>query len=266
MSKRVDLLLHCGAQKASREQIRDVVTPSPSGRNGRLTHHPISHHTLIEKVVGALDRAGLTVEHTSFALGDGLLNVDGEKQKVAGGRLFGLLQLGQQGPHEDVATILGLRNFHDKQGPAGFVMGEAPFVCDNLAFGGEVSLFRKHTMNIARDLPQMIDAAIGKLSAHRHQQDARITRYKETEMTDLKAHDLLVRGVEARVVPVTKLPKVLEQWRTPNHPEFKDRTAWSLFNAFTEVLKDSNLFRAPRAGMALNGLMDQACGLQLAHS
>ena len=85
-------------------------------------------------------------------------------------------------------------------------------------------------------------------------------------MSDAHAHDTLVRAMEARVVPVTKLPAVLKQWREPNHPEFKERTAWSLFNSFTEVLKDSNIFNKPKAGMALHGIMDRMCGLQLATS
>jgi hypothetical protein len=30
---------------------------------------------------------------------------------------------------------------------------------------------------------------------------------------------------------------VLEAWEEPRHEEFSPRTAWSLFNAFTEVQK-----------------------------
>jgi hypothetical protein len=33
------------------------------------------------------------------------------------------------------------------------------------------------------------------------------------------------------------LPKVIEAWEEPKHEEFAPRTAWSLFNAFTEVQK-----------------------------
>jgi hypothetical protein len=32
---------------------------------------------------------------------------------------------------------------------------------------------------------------------------------------------------------------VLEAWEEPRHEEFAPRTAWSLFNAFTEVAKGS---------------------------
>jgi hypothetical protein len=41
------------------------------------------------------------------------------------------------------------------------------------------------------------------------------------------------------------LPKVIEAWDEPRHEEFAPRTAWSLFNAFIEVQKDTG----PRAQM-----------------
>jgi hypothetical protein len=53
---------------------------------------------------------------------------------------------------------------------------------------------------------------------------------------------------------------VLEEWRRPKHPEFADRNAWSLFNAFTEVQK-GGLWRLPRRTEALHGVMDAHCGL-----
>ncbi len=53
---------------------------------------------------------------------------------------------------------------------------------------------------------------------------------------------LLMRAMVADVLPASRLPKVLEAWEEPRHAEFQPRTAWSLFNAFTEVGKT----RSPR--------------------
>jgi hypothetical protein len=55
----------------------------------------------------------------------------------------------------------------------------------------------------------------------------------------------MVVAVKDGVVPASRLPKVIEAWEEPRHEEFKSRTAWSLFNAFTEVQKDV----PPRAQM-----------------
>jgi hypothetical protein len=70
--------------------------------------------------------------------------------------------------------------------------------------------------------------------------------------------------MDARVVPVRQVPDVLAEWRHPRHREFAEagRTAWRLFNAFTEVIKGRALDLLPRRTQALHGLMDIACGVQ----
>ena len=55
----------------------------------------------------------------------------------------------------------------------------------------------------------------------------------------------MVEAIRASVLPASRLPKVLEAWEEPKHEEFKPRTAWSLFNAFTGVQKGAS----PRAQM-----------------
>ena len=45
----------------------------------------------------------------------------------------------------------------------------------------------------------------------------------------------------------TQVPKVLGDWRKPRHEAFEPRTAWSLFNCFTETMKGLSIFHlAPR--------------------
>jgi hypothetical protein len=72
-------------------------------------------------------------------------------------------------------------------------------------------------------------------------QDRRIDVYKHQEFPDIQAHDVLVRAVDARVLPVPSLPDALVERRQPRHPEFEaaGKTAWRLFNAVTEAIKGS---------------------------
>ena len=66
----------------------------------------------------------------------------------------------------------------------------------------------------------------------RRTQEQRFAAYKASELADAVAHDLVVRALDARVVPARKVPQVLREWRQPRHPEFREgRTAWRLFNA-----------------------------------
>ena len=46
--------------------------------------------------------------------------------------------------------------------------------------------------------------------------------------------------MDAGAITSTQVPNVLQEWREPSHAEFLPRTAWSLFNAITEVHKRVN--------------------------
>ena len=76
-------------------------------------------------------------------------------------------------------------------------------------------------------------------------------------MGNLEAHDLVIRSLDAGAITTTMVPKVLQQWRTPNHSEFRDRSMWSLYNAFTETLK-GGLLKLPFRSDALHGVLDTA--------
>jgi Domain of unknown function (DUF932) len=238
-----NLILHAGANSVERGQLATVRTPDRTA-----TWVPIPHDRLLTGIIDELERDGLTITGQAHGL------------TKDGNRYFGLLEVDYGHSAGDFAMVIGVRNSHDKKFPAGLVVGASVFVCDNLSFSGEIKLARKHTVFINRDLPQLIRAALGQLGTQRDTQDRRFAGYKATELSHGQAHDLIVRAVDALVLPVTKLPDVLTEWRTPRHPEFaaNGMTAWRLFNAFSETLK-GGLDYLPRRTQALHGLMDIAC-------
>jgi hypothetical protein len=227
-----------------RDRLTTVATPPRTA-----TWVPIPHDRLLSGVQTSLERAGLSVVSEAHGLTrDGL-------------RYFGLLQVANGHDAGDFALVVGLRNSHDKSFPAGLAIGASVFVCDNLSFSGEVKLARKHTTHVERDLPQLIESAVGRLGDLRRTQEARFSAYRQRELADGAAHDLVIQALDSRVIPVTQIPAVLREWREPRHPEFRDgRTAWRLFNAFTESLK-GNLDALPRRTQALHGLLDGVCGI-----
>jgi len=144
--------------------------------------------------------------------------------------------------------------------------GEQPDPSQDLAllpysFSGEIKFARKHTRFIVRDLPQLVSRSIGLLLAKWHDQDKRIAAYKEAEITDTEAHDLIIRATDVSVCSNRLIPEVLHEWRKPRHDAFEGRNVWSLFNAFTESLKDGNLAELPKRTEALHGLLDANVGL-----
>jgi hypothetical protein len=242
--RRTNLILHCGANRVPRTIVSGVPTPTAT-----QTWAPIPHSLLIEQVELALHANRLRVVTQAHSLTHDAL------------RYFGLMEIQNGAVHPDYGWVLGLRNSHDKRFPAGVVAGATVFVCDNLSFSGEIEIARKHTRFILRDLPLLTQQAIGRLVQRWHHQDERISAYKTKGISDPDAHDLIIRGMDAGVCSNRLIPKVLQEWRKPRHPEFEERNIWALFNSFTETLKKSSLAELPRKTEALHGLLDSYVGL-----
>lgn len=242
-----NLLLHNGTTEVTRDELTAVVTPEPTP-----TWTPIPHVELLDAVTREVTASGLIIQSQSLALS----NPSGA---VIGARFFGLMEI--HGNSGDYGMVIGIRNSHDQRFNAGLCVGSHVFVCSNLAFSAEIVVSRRHTSQIRRDLPRLINDAAGRLGDLRDQQGRRIEAYRNAPLSDVQFHDLAIRALDAGVVPVTKLPKVLSEYREPQHEEFLPRTVWSGFNAFTEALKTSNLYQLPKRTQALHGLCDMASRL-----
>lgn len=234
------LILHCGARAVDLELVREVETPAAT-----KTWQPIAHDRLIDLVQKTLGATGMRIGAQAHSL-------SADRQ-----RYFGLMEI-INGPSErpDFCMIMGLRNSHDKTFPAGICVGSSVFVCDNLAFSGEIKFGRKHTTRIEADLPRLVERSVGLLGDKWQTQAQRIDNYKACELVDSRVHDLLIQAVDLQICPNQAIPKVLQEWRKPRHADFEPRTAWSLFNAFTEVAKSGNLMDLPKRTQALHGLLD----------
>ena len=116
-------------------------------------------------------------------------------------------------------------------------------------------------MHIMQRIPTLITRATAKLIEQRQLQDERIDAYKRFEMNDLYAHDMMCRAIRDKVIAPSGIAKVMSEWCQPSYPDFQARTVWSLFNAFTHVLKDVNPLDMPKRTMILHGLCDGYTGL-----
>jgi hypothetical protein len=243
--KALNLMLHCGGRLATLDAVSDTPTPAAEG-----IWRPIPHIEVHNSVTRSAERLGLTVVAQTHALGRG------------GAHYFGLYQLAGENP--EMGLVLGTRNSHNKEFLAGIAAGEGVFACDNLAFWAEVVLGRKHTTNIMRDLPGLCDKAVGMLAEKWTSAVQRVDTYKRHTLTDEQVHDFAVRAIDAEVIPARALPTVVREWRTPAHAEFTSngRSAWRLYNAFTEAFKDiGNPATLARRSQVLNAMMNTTCGI-----
>jgi Domain of unknown function (DUF932) len=238
------LMLHAGGYVATLDEVAAVVTPPANADTGWT---PIPHVELMEQTVGALERAGHTVEKQEL----GLWGEEGQ-------RFFATFALSLKVAEGAARLLLGLRNSHDQSFAAGLAFGQNVFVCDNRAFNAEVTLGRKHTRFIHRDLPGLLTERLALLPAFTQRAEQRIASWQRTEIGTLHTHDLIVRAYDHQVISGGAIRDVLREYRNPRHPEFKPRTLWSLHNAFTEVLKKIQPIDLARRTRSLDVLLDGA--------
>jgi hypothetical protein len=231
-------------QVIKRDELGLVTTPT-----GTDTWQPVPHESLVSEIEGSLQYHGFDVVRQYHEL------------THAGQRYFGTLGITRGGKDDtDYGMEVGIRNSHDKRFPAGLVIGSTVFVCSNLSFSGEIVIARKHTVRIIRDLPFLIGRTMGRVAEHFGKQRDQFDAYRGAKLNDDRARSLMVEFVKRGAMPVSALPRVLEQWEAPKHEEFEPRNAWSLFNAVTEVGKDWGRTTLVGRTRVLHGVLDAEIG------
>lgn len=253
------LMLHCGSKSRTLEEIRQIPTPPPvrsegsEKRKGQL-FVPIAHDFLYDSVVGELEKS------TCFRVADQNFGVSEDGQKF-----FGLIQVRNGHNADDHSLVMGIRNSHDQTFSSGLVIGSHVFVCDNLAFSGEIKIARKHTANILRDLPALIFSAIGQVKSAVDFQTLRFEAYKNTPLDNRDADHVLMNAWREGVLSSRTLTTAREEWDNPSHEEFAPRNLWSLFNDCTEAFKGKGgriLNGIDRETLNLHNFMDRQVGLE----
>ena len=212
------LMSHVDTDLVTRDQLRAVAAPEPTD-----TFKPIPHAELIDTLDLVLAKNQIRILEEQFAL------------RRDGSVLFGVLQLAY-GESPDGRAALGLRTSNNKSFALQVCAGLSVFVCDNLAFRGDmIALTRKHTSGLL--LQAELAGAVLRFQDHFGRLSGAIDALKARCLADQEAkaliHDAFVKGI----MPVRLLPEVSQAYFEPQLAEFEPRTSWSLHNAFTGVAK-----------------------------
>ena len=182
------------------------------------------------------------VEIAEIALANHNLELVAERHELTskGNKYFGILIARADGDGDDIRRAIGLRSSYDKSLPNGLAIGERVTVCSNLCFGGDITVFRKHTQRVFEDLPREIDAAISN-SVDFHRLNLRyLEGLKEVAPTNSEVHDVLCKALIAGVLTSSKLRAVYSEFLHPEFDDFAYRRGYDLRQAFTHVWKDAN--------------------------
>ena len=252
-----NLMLHCGADAISREALYALPEPTPMGPR----HRPIHHADFIEAVEGELILAGYDIKETA-------MGVTGD-----GARLFGVMdvQHARLPSFDGGAYSIGFRGSHDQTISRGLAAGSHIFVCDNMAFNGEVVMNTKQTTEILSRLPTMIREMIEKLDGAFRHQVVQLDAYRTNQISHREADAAILEMGRQGVVNWGELGKVVQEWDAPSHEEHTEggHNVWRLFNAATETLKLRNPTHPRLPNLApktikLHAICDELAGLKRA--
>lgn len=234
------LVLHCGGWDATEDQANAVPLPDRTS-----TYTPIPHGRVLEQLRKVLPMHGMKLDRLQLGLAN------------AGNRMFAVADVSNGVGQPDWSITIGVRNSYDKSLALNMCAGSRVFVCDNLAFHGEVMLRRRHVGVVDRELPGMVNELVNGVAIFKGELVAQIDTFKRTELTDAQAHDVVCKALRAGVIPSQLALPTLEQWHEPKHEAFAPRTAWSLFNGFTEVSKERSAGLQISSTLSLNALFNR---------
>lgn len=211
------LLSHVDTDLVTREQLALVETPDRT-----RSFKPIPHIELVDMLDQVLVHNQIRIEEEQFAL------------RRDGSVLFGVFQLAH-GETPDGRAALGLRTANNKTMSIQLCAGISVFVCDNLAFRGDmIALKRKHTSGL--NLRMELAGAVLRFQEHFGRLAGEVELLKERMLPDIQTKALIHAFVEG-LMPVRFLPEVSRAYFDPQFEEFAPRNAWSLHNAFTGAAK-----------------------------
>lgn len=212
------LMNHRGGRDVLREQLAEVEAPPPTD-----TWYPVAHRAILDSVWTTLEGAGFQIRQSRLSLSHG------------DARFFGTLDLAT--PVSDgVSLAVGIRNSTDKSFPIGFCCGQRVFVCDNLAFTSEIVVSKKHTRFGQDRYLEGLARAVASLDQYRESAACWIGQLQAYQLSEDAANSYLLQAYEKDIIGMRLLPLVIQEWRNPKFEEYRPRTAYSLFNCFTDVL------------------------------
>lgn len=240
---------HCGGEYVSRPALDLIPVPERT-----TTYMPVPHGFIADQILTSVEDAGFEVTKKEFIVAK------------EGQQLFGYYRIARPETRDlGYGAAVGFRSSYNKTLPVGLSVGSDVFICDNLAFSGSFTFFRRHTPNVFEDMHEKIYDAVAALPQFFANDDYRFGLYREARLQQSEADHLINTFLRDGTVPLNEATKLIREWYQPSYAEHTDggNTVWRLFNAATESLKTvspSNLAILPVRTQRLQRTLDKFVG------
>ena len=218
----MSFMIHCGGKKVNFAELSAIEIPKRTD-----TYEPVAF-------------ADLLVNTKNIC--DDLLDLEFIDQKLAVSkdeqRFFGLLQY-KNPDNDEMGQAIGIRSSHDKSMSIGFCAGSTVFVCDNMAFTGDVTYMRKHTKNVFDDLQDKLVSVLYKSKNKFANIVEDSKNMKQMPIHTNDAYSFIGRAFGHKTFGARQAAEAIRMWDNPPYAEFMKQNVWSLYNACTEALKST---------------------------
>ena len=215
-------MIHCGGKQVNFAELSAIPLPERTD-----TYEPVPFSDLLVN---------------TKRICDDILDLEFVDQKLAVSkneqRFFGLLQY-KDPKNEEMGQAIGIRSSHDKSMSNGFCSGATVFVCDNMAFTGDITYMRKHTKNVMDDLQDKLVSVLYRSKDKFFNIVEDTKNMKEVSISTDDAYSLIGRAFVHKTLGARQAGDAIRHWNSPPYSEFMQKNVWSLYNACTESLKST---------------------------
>lgn len=214
----------------AKEQSRRATSRSlPDNLGSRW--QPVHHADWIDAVHGVAGELGLVVADQKFAL-----SADRHD-------LFALFEMESDQIDravDHVYKVFALRTSNMQRRKSEGRTGGRVHICSNGIMTGEFLLGHKQTKNL--DPVELVRDGFGKWVDQQTQLDRAVAVMKDRTLSASDVFELLGRAMigyddHKGFISAATARRIVDEYEQPRHECFRDRNAWSLYNAATEVMK-----------------------------
>lgn len=130
---------------------------------------------------------------------------------------------------------IGIINSNTRHKRLRIVAGTTVLVCTNGMVVGDVKIARKHTLGLS--LQDEVNTAIEEYRKIIITVPETIARLQDYAVSDTEADHILMAAGRERMIAFSRLGDIFNEFKHPRHAEHSTGTAWSLLNAFTQVVQ-----------------------------
>lgn len=157
--------------------------------------------------------------------------------------------------HKEVQHRLAVVHSNNKKIALKVLAGAEVFVCSNGMIVGERLVSKLHSKNL--DLFDAFREALDSYVLQANAIPGVIDSFKATEIRRDMADHLLMEAGRNRLISWANIGKVVAELKNPTFSAFSDESAWSLYNAFTHVLKNVRQMRQIKSNQAFFNMVNE---------